>query len=133
MTGPGPRLMLVTHGDVGKAMLATVEKILGPRKDVIAVSNTGLSMRELVARVQERLKETAGASGTVLVVDMACGSCWNAARMATRETCDITLLAGMNLSMLLSFFNKRDQMSIPELVEAMRQAARSGIDVAMQE
>ena len=133
MTGPGPCLLLVTHGEVGGAMLATVEKILGPQQDVITVSNAGLSMRELVEHVQEKLRETAGARGTVLVVDMACGSCWNAARMAAREARDIALLAGMNLSMLLSFFNKRHQMPITELVEVMRQAARSGIDGHMQE
>ena len=56
MKGLHSRLLLVTHGDVGSAMLATVEKILGPQKDVIAVSNTGLSTRGLVKLVQETLR-----------------------------------------------------------------------------
>ena len=122
-----PRLLLLTHGDVGAAMLATAQKILGPVDGVTVLTNTELSGRALNARIESILDGREFNTWMVVVVDMACGSCWTAAQKAARGKSRIALLSGVNLPMILTYVNKREVVPVQQLVSAMQTSAQSGI------
>jgi mannose PTS system EIIA component len=122
-----PRLLLLTHGTVGQAMLDTAERILGPVDGAVVLSNVEMSGKELTQRMEEMLESREPNTWLVVVVDMACGSCWTAAQMGAREKSRVALLSGINLPMLLTYFNKRDMVPVKQLVESMQKAAQIGI------
>jgi mannose/fructose-specific phosphotransferase system component IIA len=122
-----PRLLLLTHGDVGEAMRVTAEKILGPVEGVTVLTNAELSGRALSARIESLLDSRETHTWMIVVVDMACGSCWTAAQMAARGKSRVALLSGVNLPMILTYVNKREVVPVQQLVESMQSSAQRSI------
>ncbi|MBL7034091.1 MAG: hypothetical protein ISR91_08120 [Candidatus Delongbacteria bacterium] len=121
-----PRCLLITHAELGEALLAAVYQILGPQVEAIAISNNDLALPQLLAEV------TAGCSRTgpnYLFSDFTGGSCDYAARKTAIETPDCFSISGVNLAMLLSFFTKRHQLQGVELQQIIAEAGKRGIQV----
>ena len=122
--------VLVTHGAVGDALLAAAEKILGPLEGVTVLSNDGLSKDSLTQAVRECVKEF-GPDGGVLFVDVAGGSCAQAALLgAAREAAGpIPVLSGVNLPMLLDFAHHRSTLDARALAARLRDKGQAAVVV----
>lgn len=127
------RLLLVTHGGLGQALLDTAAEILGPREGVEALSNGGLDREGLVALVRQRLEALSGEDGLMLLTDMPGGSTHLAARLAMRGLPEplagrvLGPLAGVNLPLLLTALNRRESTPPGELLEILQDRGRAGI------
>lgn len=127
------RLLLVTHGGLGAALLATAAEILGPREGVEVLSNGGLDREGLVARVRGHLEALPGEDGLLLLTDMPGGSTHLAARLALRGLAEPLAarvhgpLAGVNLPLLLTALNRRESTPPQELLEILMDRGRAGI------
>ena len=122
--------LLVTHGTVGDALLAAAEKIVGRIEGVTVLSNDGLSKDSLTAAVRERVSAF-GADGGVLFVDVAGGSCAQAALLvAAREAPGPTpVLCGVNLPMLLDFAHHRGTLDARALAVRLREKGQAAVVV----
>jgi mannose PTS system EIIA component len=119
------RVVLVTHGALGRELVRTVETILGPQEGVAFVSNEGASLDGLA----EALRAAAGGPGPVVfLVDLLGGSCDHACRLFGAERGDDAFaVTGVNLPMLLEFFYNRDRVSFAELRERLLHKGRDGV------
>jgi mannose/fructose-specific phosphotransferase system component IIA len=123
---PEASCLLVTHGDLGAELLRVVESILGPQRDVRALSNRGLSTEDLRARVEAALSDLR--PGPVfLFIDLLGGSCSHVSTLLPAEPRDLTVFSGVNLPMLLEFCHKRERLASEELAREVLNKGREGI------
>jgi mannose/fructose-specific phosphotransferase system component IIA len=129
MSASRPVAFLVTHGVLGRELVATVEAILGKQTDVITVSNNGLSADGLVQRIVDEIAPLPADAPVVLFSDLAAGSCGIASRRAELGARTLKRIAGVNLPMLLEFFYYRDVLPLEQLLPRMEAKGKAGIVV----
>jgi PTS system mannose-specific IIA component len=107
---------IIAHEDFSAALLRTVEKILGPQPGVFTFSNRQEALPVLAGKMQELIKEQP-ASRVVVFVDLKGGSCWNLAGLLHHENPQVVAIAGVNVPMLVSYFNYRNELAFADLIE----------------
>lgn len=118
--------LLITHGGLGEALLASARQIYDVDAVVDVMSNEGFGPEELVDAIGAWLASHPGP--VLLMVDVGGGSCGIAARRAagTREDCWI--LGGVNLAMLLTFLGSQGSIDGEELVAKILDRALNAVD-----
>jgi len=118
--------LIVGHRNLGESLLATVEKIIGKTENISFLSNDNLSANEMADIIKD-LCNYDEPTDTLIFCDLFGGSCWRAARMARIQRSFI--ITGVNLPMLLSFFNKRDNVPFDDLATVLSNDAVRGINI----
>lgn len=116
--------ILVAHAGLAAELRTTAESIVGPAPDLVTLSNAGTSPESLEADIGRALDETG--SGTIVLVDLAGGSCHTAALRAARGRSEVYIVAGVNLSAVLVYLQKRDELTPADLVDYILDRGRSG-------
>lgn len=111
------RALLVTHGDLGEALLRSARYIYSVEAPIEVLSNTALDLGGLRAAIESWLDATEEPS--LVMVDFGGGSCGIAARAAAGGRSRVRLLAGVNLPMVLTFLSSHAQLDLDELVSKM--------------
>ena len=125
MTG----LILLTHGTLGRALYLTSCQILGDQENVEVVSSGELSPAEIFQRIESIVEGPENRSdGVFILVDLKGGNTWNVACKVAYNRPWVQVISGANLTMLLSFFTKRETQSPDQLAETLVQDAHRGID-----
>jgi mannose/fructose-specific phosphotransferase system component IIA len=119
--------LIVTHGELGAALLDAAARIAGPPSGVVAISNSGLSRDALIDAVRGRVA-LFGERGGLVLTDVTGGSCTQAAvAVAAREAKGpVHVVSGVNLPMLLDFLHNRagaDPKALAERLVARGQAS----------
>lgn len=96
----GVRGIVVSHAGLSHSLVDAVERVLGPTDDLVAVTNEGCDRRAILERLTEAVGDDRPA---VVFVDLPGGSCYAAAAHLQRERPDVSVVAGVNLPMLLDF------------------------------
>ena len=112
--------IIVTHDSLGEALLNSIFAIMGPQEKVINVNNREYSaenLRQVTSKYIELYEEC------ILFVDFY-GSTFAAAKAAAE---DLPIISGVNLPMLLSFFNKRQNLELKILAETVSADGKRGI------
>jgi PTS system mannose-specific IIA component len=124
-------LVVATHGTLGEALLATTELIIGAQPHALALSlSRSDSPEELHARLAQAIAQSgAGCEAVLVVTDMFGGTPSNIG-MTFVAAGQVELLTGVNLPMLLKFFNYRSHQGLAELAQLLRDHARDGIMIA---
>ena len=112
--------LIVAHGKMGRGLLNAATVIVGEQEAIHALSNSDLSLEQLQKEIGSILD---GISECIIFVDCL-GSSYTASRISSRG---MPVISGVNLPMLLSFFTKRERLSLNELVEAVITDGRKGI------
>jgi mannose/fructose-specific phosphotransferase system component IIA len=99
----GIRGVVVAHGDLAAALVHETERISGELGVLTAISNDGCGPEEIERRIAAALDP----GGSVLFVDMPCGSCFFAAMREARGHPEVRVVTGVNLPMLLDFVHHR--------------------------
>jgi mannose PTS system EIIA component len=121
------RALLVTHGDLGRALLATAQGIVGvPAADIEVLSNLELSREALARLVEERLAAWGGAEGVVLT-DLFGGSCTQAVLSGAPARPGIGVVCGVNLPMLVDFLVNRGKYGAAEMAVRLTDKGRAGV------
>lgn len=120
--------LVVTHGGFGEELVRVVEMVMGPVEGLTAISNRGLSARDLELKIAEAVG-AAGGDGLVVFIDDLAGSCSGAARMAVRGAAPAAIVTGINLAMLLDFSTWRESMDPPELARRLVEKGREAISL----
>jgi len=110
--------VVVSHSGLAAALVEAVQNIAGETGPLVAVSNVGASPESLC----RSLASAVGDGPAVVFVDMPGGSCLHAALTELRAREDVTIVAGVNLPMLLDFAFHREMPP----TEAARHAQEAG-------
>ena len=119
--------LIVTHGNLGAELLRVVESLLGPQEAVEVLSNQGKDLECLCEMVDAHVPS---AKEAVLFVDFCGGSPFVACRRSSGDKRLCTVISGVNLPMLTSFFTKRNKMPLSELLQTIRDDAVRGIQLS---
>lgn len=118
-------VVLASHGKLAEEMLKSVEMIMGPQENIIALAlEPEDDPMELKERIKESVEKVKGDNGAIVLVDLMGGSPSNAAAYVARE--GIPVITGMNLSILLELIGMRDKLT-DELVLNIMEAGKEGI------
>jgi len=120
------KCIILTHGDFGRALLNTTEKIIGEQENIKVISNEHTSLKDLVGVLDNAVKEWQD-DHVLIMVDFCGGSCWHAAQVAKRGRENVALISGVNLPVLLAYINRRESYRLPELADYLRESAVKGI------
>lgn len=117
-------IIVVAHGRLASALLASAEMIVGHAPTARAVDfEVGSSIEDLQSRIEAALKDAAGEGRALLLVDLAGGS---PSRIAAKLAVDldVDVAAGANLPMMIHALTAVEG---EDSVDAVLAAGRDGV------
>jgi PTS system mannose-specific IIA component len=136
-TAPGAReefwmigLVLVTHGHLATEFRAALEHVVGPQRQIEAVTigpddDVEQARKDILGAVQ---RVDAG-NGVVILTDMFGGTPSNLA-ISVMSQPNVEVLAGINLPMLIKLAKIRETASLQDAVNAAQEAGRKYCTIA---
>ena len=124
-------LVVATHGALGSELLSSAQMIIGPVRNACAVSVTPeKSVEEIRDEISSALKTTCvDGQGVIIMTDMFGGTPANVG-MTFMADGDVEILTGVNLPMLLKFFNSQENLSLKELAGILKSYGQQSIALA---
>jgi mannose/fructose/sorbose-specific phosphotransferase system IIA component len=120
------KIILVTHGDMARAMLETAAKICSFEEgtiDVFTVSGNKVDLNVVAGGIKEKIDP----QGTLILVDIFGGTSCNIASALTHGMPNVHVICGVNLNMLLAAINHRNNFSADELVKKVLEYGLKGV------
>ena len=119
-------VVLVSHGELGDALIRAAEMIAGPAERVFSVPLLpGESPESFGDELAVALQEIEGEE-TLVLIDLFGGTPYNvAARRVLQE--NVECVTGANLPMLLELLMSRDDAPLPEMAESIAQAGQESV------
>jgi PTS system mannose-specific IIA component len=126
-------LIVATHGNLGAELLLSTQMIIGPVRNAKAVSiNQDNSMEDIRDAIAAAVDEVGtDGNGVIIVTDMFGGTPANVS-MTFLEPKAVEVLTGVNLPMLLKFFNSQENLELDELAEILKSYGRQSIALASE-
>jgi PTS system mannose-specific IIA component len=125
MTG----LVLVTHAGLAHELLSAAEMIVGPLECAVSVGIKPDDQVEAIrTNIQDAIKRVEG-DGVIVMTDMFGGTPSNMSLSFLEEN-RVEVLTGVNLPMIIKFFNDRGMAGITELAAQIKAVGRESISVA---
>ncbi len=122
--------VIVAHSYIAKELIATAEYIIGKIEGIAAVSvNCKMDAFEGRKIISEAIKQVDQGEGVLILTDLFGGSPSNIAFSFLNKD-KIEVITGVNLPMILTFWNKREGNSLIELAKHLQLSGRRNIVVA---
>ena len=123
-------LVLVTHGRLAVEFRAALEHVMGPQKQIEAVTiGPDDDMEQRRASILESVARAEEGNGVVLLTDMFGGTPSNLA-ISVMNGGNVEVLAGVNLPMLIKLASVRDTASLEQAVLQAQDAGRKYVYIA---
>jgi mannose PTS system EIIA component len=126
-------VVLATHGDLGRALIAAMEMIVGAQERVAALS---LQLADQLEGANTRLQEAiAGADagdGVLVLTDMLGGTPSNLCLALIGGSCAVDVVSGVSLPMLLKAVQARRECDLRETAAQVKRVGRGAIVVASE-
>lgn len=123
-------MVLVTHGRLAAEFIAALEHVVGPQKNIRAVSiGPDDDMEHRRKDILDGIAKVDDGDGVVLLTDMFGGTPSNLA-ISVMEKANVEVVAGINLPMLIKLAGLREDTSLEVAVTAAQEAGRKYINVA---
>lgn len=119
--------IVLTHGDIGTALIQAAESIMGEADNIYGLSTKDLSLTDIHLNLKEKIQAQTWDGGTIIMVSLLGGSCWNSAVGVSKQISNIEVVSGVNLNMLISFLSKRAQFSLQTLADIIKEDGVRGI------
>lgn len=125
-------LVIATHANLGSEILRATEMIIGTLSQARAVGiRKEDSVEEIRAAVAEAIDEVSAEEGVIVMTDMFGGTPSNIS-LAFLEPARVEVLTGVNLPMVLKFFNSQEGLSLAELALLLQSYGQQGITLPSQ-
>ena len=126
-------LVVATHGNLGTELLVSAQMIIGPVRNAKAVSITqDSSMEDIRDAIAAAVSEVGtDGNGVIIVTDMFGGTPANVS-MTFLEPQLVEVLTGVNLPVLLKFFNSQENLALDELAEILKSYGQQSIALASE-
>ncbi len=123
---PMVNIVIVSHADLGDALIRAVEMIAGQAEGLYSVSLfPGDSPEGLEEKLEAALQEIEGQE-TLVLIDLFGGTPYNVAACQVLKE-NVECVTGANLPMLLELVTSRDGVSLPELAKEIAQAGQESV------
>jgi len=110
-------ILVITHGEFGKELIATAEGIVGSQENVYSVSlQRTETLLSLSARIDKIIKSFKNGDSVIILTDMLGGTPCNACLPLSANN-NIEIISGVNLYMLISALLHRGTMKSEELTQ----------------
>jgi mannose/fructose-specific phosphotransferase system component IIA len=117
---------ILTHENMAVCLKKATEKILGKQQNIFPYTNMNDALPVLVKKINDNINDVRP-DRIVCFVDLAGGSCWSLANMIRKQHPAMTIVAGVNMPMLLSFFNNLNELPFRELLKKVIKDGNRGI------
>jgi PTS system mannose-specific IIA component len=125
-------LVIVTHGGLAEGFRAALEHVVGPQKQLVAISvGADDDMERRREDILYAVQEVDTGDGVVLLTDMFGGTPSNLA-ISVIEQAKVEVIAGVNLPMLIKLASVRGEVGLQQAVDEAQEAGRKYINVASQ-
>jgi mannose PTS system EIIA component len=126
-------LVIATHANLGSEILQATEMIIGTLSQARAVGiRKEDSVEEIRAAVAGAIAEVGSAGeGVIVMTDMFGGTPSNIS-LAFLDPDRVEVLTGVNLPMVLKFFNSQEGLSLGELALLLQSYGQQGITLPSQ-
>lgn len=123
------KIILISHGTIARALLETASQI--GSFDTSEIDTFSVSGKGDWESLPEKLLNSLGESGTLVLVDTLGGSSCNMAVQCTQHLQNVKVVCGVNLNMLLVAINNKDKMNLTSLTKkVLEDGKKSLIDVS---
>ncbi|UUI02371.1 PTS sugar transporter subunit IIA [Oceanobacillus jeddahense] len=121
-------ILVMTHGDFGKAAMDSAQLIVGEQENYETISVFVVdNLDDLKQEMEEKVKSLDTSKGLVILTDIVGGTPINlASNLLTRE--DTIIASGVNLPLLLEVLMNRGK-EVSELEEVIRAAYAQGLSI----
>ncbi|HKL27451.1 MAG TPA: PTS sugar transporter subunit IIA [Desulfuromonadales bacterium] len=126
-------LVIATHGKLGEELLNAVEMIIGPVRNARSIAVSRESSLEDIRREMQDAIQAAGTEnqGVIIMTDMFGGTPANVG-LTFLEPDKIEVLTGINLPMVLKFFNSQEGIALDELAGILKTYGQQSISLASE-
>jgi PTS system mannose-specific IIA component len=126
-------LVIATHGNLGQELLASAQMIIGPVRNASSVSvDHESSMEDIRDAIAHAIAEVgADGHGVIIVTDMFGGTPANVS-MTFLEPQVVDVLTGVNLPILLKFFNSQENIGLDDLAVILKSYGQQSIALASE-
>ncbi len=123
-------MVLVTHGNLAKELVAALEHVVGPqeRTETVCIGPND-DAEERRRDIADSVARADGGSGVILLTDMFGGTPSNLAISLMKDG-HVEVIAGVNLPMLVKLSSVRGRDGLEDAVAAAQEAGRKYISVA---
>jgi PTS system mannose-specific IIA component len=129
---PDVGLLVVTHEHLARELVQATRKIVGEVKFFEPVSiGWDYNVDEARRLVEEAINKVRRRGGTLILTDMFGGTPTNIS-LSFLEEDSIEIVTGVNLPMLIKFFNLEPDLNLRQIAERIRDKGRESIHIAME-
>ena len=123
-------LVLVTHGRLADEFKAALEHVMGPQKQIEAITIGAEDDSDLCrSDIIEAVNRVDSGDGVAILTDMFGGTPSNLA-ISCMSRPKVEVLAGINLPMLVKLAKVREERSLPEAIAMAQEAGRKYVTIA---
>lgn len=123
-------IVIIAHGNLAQEFHKAVEHVVGPQKQIAALSiGPNDTAEDRAGDLVEAVKNVNDGSGVVIVTDLFGGTPSNLA-IALLKKGEVEVLAGLNLPMLVKLAQIRADASLDSAVDQACEAAKKYITIA---
>lgn len=125
---PTTRLVLVSHGGLAQALLATAQMIVGPVEGVETIAlEAGMGTEAITSALEDIVAAAPPQSGILALLDLLGGSPATACGRVMAVDDRVEVVTGCNLPMLLEVLLSRDRLDVHDLARLARERGKEGI------
>jgi len=118
---------IITHGNLAHCLKGIAEKLVAPSVEVKSYSNLELSLEEIEKQIREDI-EKQKPEKIIIFVDLAGGSsCWFLAHRLKKGNEDVTVVAGVNVPLIVSYQMYIERLEWKDLIEKIVEDGKKGI------
>lgn len=121
------QIVLVSHADLGEALIRAVEMIAGPQEGLHALSLTPSDRPEDFQGRFATLMDSLAGEEVLVLIDLMGGTPYNVVARQLFER-PIECVTGANLPMLLELVFSREEYPASELAEHIAQAGKDSVN-----
>lgn len=124
-------IVIVTHSQLGEALIGAAEFIIGSRPESIESISIDLSenAEKLRQKIDKGIKKVMGQEGVIILTDMFGGTPSNLSYSFLEEG-HIEVLSGVNLPILIQAVNMRKKMELDQLAADLEAFGKKSISLA---
>jgi PTS system mannose-specific IIA component len=124
--------LVVTHGNLGRELVAAAEMIVGEISHIQAVSvGWHDDVNDARNEIEKSVTEVDGGEGVIILTDMFGGTPSNIA-FSFHEPGKVDVVTGVNLPMIIKIANQKSGDTLDSLVRLVRDQGRSSISTASE-
>ena len=125
-------ILIVSHGSLSEALIASVEFLVGNLKRIRGVSIWPKDKeKEVRDRIQKEIEEVDDGDGVVILTDILGGTSTNLSLSFLQDE-KIEVVTGVNVPMLLTLSSYRKERSLMEIGRMIKNSGRRSIILAKE-